>query len=339
MQAPVNHPESTASTNGTVSPLRSPPVKGEDTGKIRVSLRLSRGTTTPADSFEVAADITNTSSDPVYLNPMAIAMVPPPELDPQSPREWHPLIPGGLSNFCAGDSSCNESVAKGEAESSIHKAADQLADCYNSIWKWNFFHHSNECVQKQQLKDLLEAPDLYNKLVVLMPGSTTTAYWNGFTRSQQKGFLRDAISQFFVPPGAYASTVTVGSWSKEIDAQRLAENRDSSSEIIDITMIAAQTTVIIGSIIGGLFAFVLLPDTRFYAPEAIAAMAHWQRRAYMYVVNVLASFCLSTIVTIMLSRLANSQFIIKVSVNDFWGAIAIGFVVSASGKAVLKKFA
>ena len=44
------------------------------------------------------------------------------------------------------------------------------------------------------------------------------------------------------------------------------------------------------------------------------------------------------IVTILLARLSQSQFIISVTVNDFWGAVAVGFIIAASGPTILQKF-
>jgi len=52
---------------------------------LKVSLRTSRPQATPGDSFEIAADIENISSKPLYFNPLYITMIPPPELDPQAP--------------------------------------------------------------------------------------------------------------------------------------------------------------------------------------------------------------------------------------------------------------
>ena len=52
---------------------------------------------------------------------------------------------------------------------------------------------------------------------------------------------------------------------------------------------------------------------------------------------MLASVLLSIIGTILLSRLADTQFLVKVTVNDFWGAVAIGFVINATGKKLLAK--
>ena len=47
---------------------------------------------------------------------------------------------------------------------------------------------------------------------------------------------------------------------------------------------------------------------------------------------------LSSIVTILLARLSETQFLVRVNVADLWGAIAIGFIASASGTAILQKY-
>jgi hypothetical protein len=218
----------------------------------------------------------------------------------------------------------------------VHDDSLQLADCYATFHNWNFFYHAYHCLQLQEKKDLDESPGLYDGLVELKPGCTTTASWNGFTRSQQKGFIYDAISQFFVPPGIYPVTITVATWDTQSAAAQQSIERESYSEVVNVTIVAAQSTVIIGSIIGGLFAYLLLPETRFFADKI--ANANGKALAALWAGSVLSSVALSIIVTIMLSRLADSQFVVKVSVNDFLGAMSIGFVVSATGKAVLKKF-
>jgi hypothetical protein len=41
--------------------------------------------------------------------------------------------------------------------------------------------------------------------------------------------------------------------------------------------------------------------------------------------------------TVVLSRIAETQFFIKVSVSDFWGAIAVGFLANYGGWALLDK--
>jgi hypothetical protein len=46
---------------------------------------------------------------------------------------------------------------------------------------------------------------------------------------------------------------------------------------------------------------------------------------------------LSAIVTILLSRLSDTQFLIKVSVADFWGAIVTGLVAQYLGSKWLER--
>lgn len=156
-------------------------------GNIKITLRLSKGTDTPSDSFQVAADIKNVSDKTLFLSPIGIAMTPPPELDPQSPRAWHPLLPGTTGNFCKGASNCDEVIEKNKNATLVHDDSLQLADCYATFHNWNFFYHAYHCLQLQEKKDLDESPGLYDGLVELKPGYTTTASWNGFTRVSTEG--------------------------------------------------------------------------------------------------------------------------------------------------------
>jgi hypothetical protein len=43
-------------------------------------------------------------------------------------------------------------------------------------------------------------------------------------------------------------------------------------------------------------------------------------------------------IAILLSRMSDSPILIKVTVQDFWGAITIGFIAGTSGTALLQKF-
>src|SRR5271167_4735482 len=70
---------------------------------IRISPRRSKPQATPGDSFEIAVDIENISTKTLYFNPLYVTMTPPPELDPQAPRDWYGTFPGGGSNFCEGN--------------------------------------------------------------------------------------------------------------------------------------------------------------------------------------------------------------------------------------------
>ena len=51
----------------------------------------------------------------------------------------------------------------------------------------------------------------------------------------------------------------------------------------------------------------------------------------------LGAMLLAAIVTILLARLANSQFVIQVTIRDFWGAVAIGFIANYIGRKMLDR--
>lgn len=304
---------------------------------LQITLHTSRPLATPADEFAITADIENVSGQPIFLNGVGIVMTPPPELDPQAPRAWYATLPVDANNYCEGKNSCDEQEARNQKKAEIISKEQDLEKCYGNLRKWSFIYHAPECLQKQEEKDEAEKSKLFNKVIRLEPGATTAAYWNGLTRTAPRGYLREYISRLFIPPAAYTTTIVTSYWTTEQGARQQSTERGSQSNIVNINIVAAQTTIIVGSIIGGLFAYFLLPATRFF-PVDLSAAKRWQQ-ALLYTRSILVSILFSTIVTIMLSRLTDSQFIIKVTVNDFWGAIAIGFIVSASGNSILRKLA
>ena len=57
------------------------PVSLENKNAMRITLKASRGQATAGSSFGITAEIENTSSQPIYTIPAAIAMSLPPEID------------------------------------------------------------------------------------------------------------------------------------------------------------------------------------------------------------------------------------------------------------------
>ena len=90
-------------------------------------------------------------------------------------------------------------------------------------------------------------------------------------------------------------------------------------------VVAPQWVILFGAVVGGLVAYFLLPNIRL-KPNKIE------------VLGLLTAALLSSIVTILLARLSETQFLIRITINDFWGAIAMGFVASLSGTSILKRF-
>ena len=307
---------------------------------VSIAPRMSRPEATPGDSFEIAADIINvTTSTTVYFNPLYVTMTPPPELDPQAPRDWYGTFPGAGTNYCRDGTipNCSENEHIDKAEKDLATLNAKLNKCY-ALYRWNIFYHLNQdfCARAQEEKDKVSDDRYFDKIVALSPGSKTTVFWNGHTRTNQNSVFSSALAELIIPPGPYSVTIVADFWVNPRDAALKSLNHRSYSTVLPIPIVASQLTIIVGSVIGGLIAFFLLPGTRFVALPDFGSQPRkvfWTKLS----ASLLAAISFSAIITILLSRLADSQFIIKVTVNDFWGAIAIGFIASASGKTILSK--
>jgi hypothetical protein len=61
-------------------------------------------------------------------------------------------------------------------------------------------------------------------------------------------------------------------------------------------------------------------------------------RVFKQTYGLFGACLLSAIVTILLARISETQFLVKVTVNDIWGAITIGFFANYAGSKVLERF-
>jgi len=53
--------------------------------------------------------------------------------------------------------------------------------------------------------------------------------------------------------------------------------------------------------------------------------------------GAITSMLMSTVVTILIARVADTQFPIRITVSDVWGSIAIGFIANYLGIELLNK--
>lgn len=65
----------------------------ENKNSMRITLKASRDQATAGSNFGITAEIENTSSNPIYIIPSAIAMTVPPELDANAPHDLWAFIP------------------------------------------------------------------------------------------------------------------------------------------------------------------------------------------------------------------------------------------------------
>ena len=176
----------------------------------------------------------------------------------------------------------------------------------------------------------VENPDpkqFYETVTRLGPGDKTTAFWAGNTDPE-----KDLVSQFWsllnlltFTPGEYTIKVVALYWPDEASATKKANNYNSEVADIKVVVVAPQWVVIVGSILGGLIAYFLLPGARL-------------RSQKIDLLGIGTAALLSLIVTVLIARVSDTQFLVRISINDFWGAIAIGFIANASGMAVLRRY-
>lgn len=108
------------------------------------------------------------------------------------------------------------------------------------------------------------------------------------------------------------------------------------SETANIKVAAPQFIIIFGAMIGGLISWLLFPQGQEKTVSVDGFMAAG-KKLWWYFYSLGGACLLSAIVTILLARLSESQFLVKISVTDFWGALVVGFVAQYLGKSVLDK--
>jgi hypothetical protein len=93
-----------------------------------------------------------------------------------------------------------------------------------------------------------------------------------------------------------------------------------------IEMEASPWVLTFAAAIGGILAHLL---QRLVFPPDVGGPTIW--------IGLVTAMLLSGIGTILLSRLATTDFLLVVKVKDFWGAIATGFVIQWLGYSALTK--
>ena len=171
-------------------------------------------------------------------------------------------------------------------------------------------------------------------VVALQPGSRTVAI---FSLPKNPRLLQRFLAGVRLVPGEYKMHVVCAYWATFEDAEKRLPNYSTQVAETTLAVIAPPLAIFTGAAIGGLMAFVLLPAL--WLPVGKKFEEHnWKWKVFIVCRGLAASSLLSIIVTILLSRVSESQFLVRVSIQDFWGAVAIGFIVGASGTSVLQRW-
>ena len=182
--------------------------------------------------------------------------------------------------------------------------------------------------------------------ISLKPGDTYKVFWQyGRRGNEDQSYFRkiyDVISSemefIFFPPGDYKIAV-VCKYAVEQSPTPGPYRTTTQSAVIHVA--APQFVILFGAALGGLLAYFLLPQARkklveFSTPHQTRT-ARIVNRILKELAGIAGAVLLSTMITILLSRISETQFLIKVTITDVWGAIAIGFVANYVGAKALDK--
>jgi hypothetical protein len=301
------------------TPASNPPSIQESS--LRLTARPSRTQDLPGLRFGIYADLENTSRIPLFLHPRYLTLTSPPELTyhdqalvryaycPGPPPDEYLVSPvEKLIRLDPGDKiTCFWDVVRRQL-GAPKAPASAWPTWMEHAWfdlsfppgQYTFVIVANYWVDPAQIPLLSPSP----------------------LRSKRTGPDQARPTQeVFVPdpsdPSREIFTVA------EIRKISVGEHKTESSNVT-VIVAAAEWVVLFGAMLGGAFAYALIPSSRLYSGST------WK--------GVFSAIMLSAIATILLSRLSETQFVIRVTVNDFWGAVAVGFVAGSTGRAVLEKF-
>ena len=181
--------------------------------------------------------------------------------------------------------------------------------------------------------------------ITLQPGDTYKVFWSPgrgeYSIDSTTLFggiiktIKSELKFIFFTPGEYTLTV---------DAKYWIENQPDYHTITvssPLRFAAPQSVILFGAALGGLIAFYIFPHSRrrLIIGDKARESTFWAiaARVGKEIAGIVGAILLSAIVTILLARISETQFLIKVSIADFWGAIAIGFVANYLGARGLEK--
>jgi hypothetical protein len=284
----------------------------EKSSDIEIKIEGTRPQLTFGTSLGITAEVKNISTSVIHLHEKHITMVPPCELVGSSfPSGWFAHFP-------------TEVHYEKDAEGKPHDYYDvtiaiQPGDSYKVLW--------------------------YTPVGVETPDETPSiqkegkSAWRKIYDTVRKIYdaVRPSIGILFNPPGDYSITIAAKYWK---DPEKpTAGKYHTKVETKTFNVASPQSVILFGAMLGGLISYILFPQARrrLVASETGKEAPSRSKKFVREVFGIIGAVLLSAIVTILLARISETQFLIKVTVADFWGAVAIGFVANYAGAEVINK--
>lgn len=186
----------------------------------------------------------------------------------------------------------------------------------------------------------------FDEVVRIDPGGNYSVVWKldpvstrespGSTSSLPHRIWDAVRNYLFFSPGTYRASFTLHVWQVKPEmADGRVKNLGQSfvlSLAREIFMDASPWVLIIGAACGAVLCFILQLLFGQFSGPGVGGIS-----ATNVTVGLSSALILSGVVTVLLSRLSSTDFLIVVKVKDFWGAVATGLVIQWFGYPLLQK--
>jgi hypothetical protein len=284
------------------------PAKSDLSRSIEIRIETSRLQPTVGSGLGIQAEFLNESGRTIYLTESKVALILPPELQ------------GPFSSI--------------------------------SSW-WGMFPTQHTFKGKDPSGQSTE--ENYEGVVTLTPGSSYRIIWStgpDITAAEGPlGFIKNMffamtseLNFVFFSPGDYKIAVVAQYWTSP--DLRVSEYQ-TATQAATVRVGAPQSVILFGSALGGLIAYFILPRTSVARRRRLTRDKDAFSSVYLLVdvssivlrglAAAVGAMLLSAIVTILLARISDTQFLVRIAIADFWSAIAVGFVANYVGLKVFEK--
>lgn len=140
----------------------------------------------------------------------------------------------------------------------------------------------------------------------------------------------------FLQPGRYEVTVAMHYWLEDpkpyldstIEPQIPADLTGAPSirAVVSMDVEASAWVILFGASIGGSIAYLILWLVAGREPSRIS-----KHIALARIAGLLSAALLGGVVALFLQRIGNANFVVNININDFWGAIIVGFIAEYMG--------
>lgn len=194
-------------------------------------------------------------------------------------------------------------------------------------------------------EDKIKKPPLGGPIII-QPKEHYVAFWDvkkasaGKCQGQQDRNV--AIEQLSFVPGDYAFVV-VGKAHLTKEGKEEA-GYHTFTEQVKLHVGLAQLNAVLAAALGGLIGYFVMAlrggeegEFARLKKEQMEGKRHRFSRWGVILRGLVSAALVSAVVTVLLSRISDTQFPIKVSVADFWGALTVGFVAYFSGNKLIDR--